>query len=150
MVAVDLSSEGGPLTEPIRSLATTLLDARPMARLACVNVLKTARIGLGTLTRNDGSPIHVHRLVDLKNWAAAMRLPADRLTFHVLEGHDPAEGLLTFARNNHVDHRIVSARGSGGVRRHLGSVSSAIVAEATCSVNVMRAVEPAQEHIAGT
>jgi len=79
-----------------------------------------------------------------------MRLPADRLTFHVLEGHDPAEGLLTFARNNHVDHRIVSARGSGGVRRHLGSVSSAIVAEATCSVNVMRAVEPAQEHIAGT
>jgi len=65
MVAVDLSSEGGPLTEPIRSLAATLLDARPMARLASVNVLKTTRIGLGTLTRNDGSPIHVNRLVDL-------------------------------------------------------------------------------------
>ena len=112
MVAVDLSSKGGPLTEPIQSLATTLLDARPMARLACVNVLKTARIGLGTLTRNDGSSIHVNRLVDLKNWAAAMRLSAERLIFHVLEGPDPAEVLLTLARNNHVDHRIVGARGS--------------------------------------
>jgi nucleotide-binding universal stress UspA family protein len=150
MVAVDLSSEGGPLTEPIQSLAATLLDARPMARLACVNVLKAARIGLDTLTKNDGSSIHVNRLVDLKNWAAAMQLPADRLTFHVLEGPDPAEVLLTFACNNHVDHRIVGARGSGGVRRYLGSVSTAIVAEATCSATVMRAVEPAQEHIAGT
>lgn len=150
MVAVDLSSEGGPLTEPIQSLATTLLDARPMARLACVNVLKTARIGLDTLTENDGSSIHVNRLVDLKNWAAEMRLPADRLTFHVLEGPDPAEVLLTFARNNHVDHLVVGARGSGGVRRYLGSVSTAIVAEATCSVTVVRAVEPAEEHLAGT
>jgi eukaryotic-like serine/threonine-protein kinase len=150
MVAVDLSSEGTPLTAPIQSLATTLLDARPMARLACVNVLKTARIGLDTLTENDGSSIHVNRLVDLKNWAAEMRLPADRLTFHVLEGPDPAEVLLTFARNNHVDHLVVGARGSGGVRRYLGSVSTAIVAEATCSVTVVRAVEPAEEHLAGT
>jgi nucleotide-binding universal stress UspA family protein len=125
MAPVDLSSEGGPLTEPIQSLATTLLDARPMARLACVNVLKTARIGLGTLTRNDGSSIHVNRLVELKNWAAAMRLSAERLTFHVLEGPDPAEVLLTLARNNHVDHRIVGARISG-VRRYLGSVSTAM------------------------
>ncbi len=150
MVAVDLSSEGTPLTAPIQSLATTLLDARPMARLACVNVLKTARIGLDTLTENDGSSIHVNRLVDLKNWAAEMRLPADRLTFHVLEGPDPAEILLTFARNNHVDHLVVGARGSGGVRRYLGSVSTAIVAEATCSVTVVRAVEPAEEHLSGT
>jgi serine/threonine protein kinase len=150
MVAVDLSSEGTPLTAPIQSLETTLLDARPMARLACVNVLKTARIGLDTLTENDGSSIHVNRLVDLKNWAAEMQLPADRLTFHVLEGPDPAEVLLTFARNNHVDHLVVGARGSGGVRRYLGSVSTAIVAEATCSVTVVRAVEPAEEHLAGT
>lgn len=150
MVAVDLSSEGTPLKAPIQSLATTLLDARPMARLACVNVLKTARIGLDTLTENDGSSIHVNRLVDLKNWAAEMRLPADKLTFHVLEGPDPAEVLLTFARNNHVDHLVVGARGSGGVRRYLGSVSTAIVAEATCSVTVVRAVEPAEERLSGT
>ncbi|MCU0883544.1 MAG: bifunctional serine/threonine-protein kinase/universal stress protein [Beijerinckiaceae bacterium] len=145
MVAVDLSSEGAPLTGPIQSLATTLLDARPMARLACVNVLKTARIGLDTLTENDGSSIHVNRLVELKNWAADLRLPAHRLTFHVLEGADPADVLLTFARNNHVDHLVVGARGSGGVRRYLGSVSTAIVAEATCSVTVVRAPDTREE-----
>lgn len=75
MVAVDLSSEGTALMEPIQSLTATLLESRPLARLACVNVLKTARIGLDTLTEADGSSIHVKRLVELKNWAAGMRLP---------------------------------------------------------------------------
>lgn len=141
MVAVDLSDEGAPLAGPIQALTGTLLDARPFSRLACVNVLKTARIGLDTLTEDDGSSIHVKRLVALKNWAVDMHVPPDRITFHVLEGPDPADVLLTFARNNHVDHLVVGARGSGGVRRYLGSVSTAIVAEATCSVTVIRAMD---------
>ncbi|KAF0231100.1 MAG: serine/threonine protein [Beijerinckiaceae bacterium] len=138
MVAVDLSSEGVPLAEALRDLVSRLLVTSPDSRLACVNVLKTARVGLDTLMEDDGTSIHVKRLVELKNWAAEMRLPPERITFHVLESPDPAEALLTFARNNHVDHLLVGARGSGGVRRYLGSVSTAVVAEAACTVTVVR------------
>lgn len=145
MVAVALSPEGAPLTERVQSLTAMLLEAKPLARLACVNVLKTARLGIDTMTEEDGTSTHVKRLVELKNWAAPMRLPPDRVTYHVLEAPDAAEILLSFARNNHVDHLIVGARGSGGVRRYLGSVSTAIVAEATCSVTVARVPSAPQE-----
>lgn len=138
MVAVDLSAEGEPLAAPVRDIVRRLLATAPDSRLACVNVLKTNTIGLDTLTNPDGSSIHVTRLVELKNWAAEMKMPPERITFHVLEGSDPAEALDTFARNNHVDHIIVGARGSGGVRRYLGSVSTALVAGAPCTVTVVR------------
>ena len=145
MAAIDLSPEGVPLAEALRDIVSRLLVTAPESRLACVNVLKTARIGLDTLTEDDGSSIHVKRLVELRHWAAEMRLPPERITFHVLEAPDPAEALLTFARNNHVDHLLVGARGSGGVRRYLGSVSTAIVAEAGCTVTVVRGAHPATD-----
>jgi eukaryotic-like serine/threonine-protein kinase len=138
MVAVDLASEQAGLAEALRDLVKRLLVTSPDSRLACVNVLKTAKIGLDTLVENDGTSIHVKRLVELKNWAAEMRLPPERITFHVLESPDPAHALRTFAHNNHVDHLLVGARGSGGVRRYLGSVSTAVVAEAACTVTVVR------------
>jgi eukaryotic-like serine/threonine-protein kinase len=138
MVAVDLSHEGAPVAQALRELTLRLLTTAPDSRLACVNVLKTNVIGLDELVDDEGASLHVKHLVELKAWAQEMRLPADRMTFHVLESSDPAEALQTFARNNHVDHMIVGARGSGGVRRYLGSVSTALVAQANCTVTVVR------------
>jgi serine/threonine protein kinase len=138
MVAVDLSEAGAKLNEPLRDFAQRLLATSPDSRLACVNVLRTAAIGLDRVMDDDGTSLHVKRLVELKAWAADMRLPPERITFHVIESSDPAEALSTFARNNHVDHLVVGARGSGGIRRYLGSVSTAIVAQAPCAVTVVR------------
>lgn len=138
MVAVDLSDQGEPLHEPLRDIVRRLLATTPDARLACVNVLKMAVIGLDTFTDESGESLHVKRLVELKAWAADMRLPPERITYHVLESSDPAQALTEFASKNHVDHLIVGARGSGGVRRYLGSVSTAIVAQAPCTVTVAR------------
>ncbi|MBU3730980.1 MAG: universal stress protein, partial [Beijerinckiaceae bacterium] len=39
---------------------------------------------------------------------------------------------------NNVDHIVLGARGSSTVRRYLGSVSSQIVAQAPCTVTVVR------------
>jgi nucleotide-binding universal stress UspA family protein len=147
MVAVDLSPEGRLLAEAVRDLVSRLLVTAPESRLACVNVLKTNLIGLDQLTAEDGSSLHVNRIVELRHWAEAMRLPPERITFHVLEASDAADALLDFARNNHVDHIIVGARGSGGVRRYLGSVSTAIVAAAPCSVTVVRGGEAEAEAV---
>jgi serine/threonine protein kinase/nucleotide-binding universal stress UspA family protein len=147
MVAVDLSEGGASLHEPLRDILRRLLATAPESRLACVNVLKTAVIGLDPLTTESGESVHVQRLVELRGWAVDMRLPPERITFHVLESADPAEAITSFARNNHVDHLVLGARGSGGVRRYLGSVSTAVVAEAPCTVTVAR-VPPAESEAA--
>ncbi len=140
MVAVDLSADGAPVDDALHDLVQRLLVTAPQSRLACVNVLKTALIGIDTLIENDGSSVHVNRLVQLKQWAEQLKLPPERITFHVLESPDPAKALLTFSANNAVDHLIVGARGSGGVRRYMGSVSTQLVAESTCSVTVVRSL----------
>jgi nucleotide-binding universal stress UspA family protein len=81
----------------------------------------------------------VQRLVELKEWARTLDLPADRVSFHVLDAADPAAALIDFARANHVDHIVISARGSSAWWRHLGSVSARVAAEAPCTVTVVRA-----------
>ena len=53
-----------------------------------------------------------------------------------------AGALADYARANRVDQIVIGARGSSSVRRFLGSVSSRVVAEAACTVTVVRA--PAQ------
>jgi nucleotide-binding universal stress UspA family protein len=47
--------------------------------------------------------------------------------------------LIEFARRNHVRQLITGARASSKARRFIGSVSAKIVAEAPCSVTVVRA-----------
>lgn len=55
-----------------------------------------------------------------------------------LEAPVPAAAILEYAVTNQVDHIIVGARANSGLRRYLGSVSSRVVAEAPCTVTVVR------------
>jgi len=66
--------------------------------------------------------------------------PAGRMTFHVLEAPDAAAAIVDYAHKNQVDHIVMGARSSGGLRRYLGSVSSRVVAESDCTVTVVRAL----------
>ena len=50
----------------------------------------------------------------------------------------PADAILDYAAHNDVGHIVIGARGSSALRRHLGSVSTEVVAEALCSVSVVR------------
>ena len=60
------------------------------------------------------------------------------MTYTVLESPEPAGALLDYARQAQVDHIVIGARGASAVRRYLGSVSSQVVAEASCNVTVVR------------
>ena len=55
-----------------------------------------------------------------------------------LKSTNPAEQIVAFARHNRVDHIVIGARGSSVLRRYLGSVSAHVVAEAPCTVTVVR------------
>ncbi len=78
----------------------------------------------------------------LKHWARpisqALELEDTRLTFHVLEAPDAATAIVEFAQKTQVDHIIMGARGNSALRRYLGSVSSQVVAQADCTVTVVR------------
>jgi len=79
----------------------------------------------------------VARLVAMRNWVQPLRLPASRAYFQISVGH-PANAIVEYARHHVVDYIIMGARGSSTVRRFLGSVSAKVVAEAPCSVTVVR------------
>lgn len=145
MVAVDLSPEMEELAHRLLTWVQRMLVIQPDARVACVNVIKTARIGLDPITTDDGENIHVARLVTLRAWAEKLDLPEERLTYTILEHSDPGRALLDYAANNHVDHILMGARGHSSTRRYLGSVSSQVVAEAPCSATVIRLAETANE-----
>ena len=91
--------------------------------------------------------------MQLKHWARPLEqllaigkdAPAGRVTFHVLEAPDAANAIVDYARKNQVDHIVMGARSSGGMRRYLGSVSAKVAAGADCSVTVVRTPAVASE-----
>lgn len=136
MAAVDLSpgmeTLNAALLETVQRLLTT-----SRARVACVNVRKVSRVVLDEPAHDDAHP-HLQRLIELKHWARPLMRNAERVTYHVFEAPEPAPALINYARNNLVDHIVIGARGSSTLRRYLGSVSTQVVAEAPCTVTVMK------------
>lgn len=141
LVAVDLSPEMESLSDQLFRAVKRMLVIQPDARVACVNVIKTARIGIDQTTDDAGNHLHVSRLVGLKAWAGGIDLPDDRLTYSILENSDPASAILDHAEAVEADHIMMGARGHSTTRRFLGSVSARVVAEAHCSVTVIRLPE---------
>ena len=139
------------LLDLLRETVRRIVATEPGARLACVSVMKTARIGMDELTDASGHSKHVKQLVGLKHWARpisqALALNDRRLTFHVLEAPDAGAAVIEFAKRTQVDHIVMGARGNSALRRYLGSVSAQVVAEAECTVTVVKV--PATERDAG-
>ncbi|MDO8281466.1 MAG: bifunctional serine/threonine-protein kinase/universal stress protein [Thermodesulfovibrionia bacterium] len=138
MAAVDTSARAEALSVTLRQAVQRIFYAGRNARLTCVTVRKTPLVGIDLGVDEAGRNLHVKSLIELKHWARGLEIPADRISFHVLEFPDPAAALVNYAASNHVDHIIIGARGSSAMRRFLGSVSSRVVAEAPCSVTVVR------------
>ena len=147
LAAVDVAGAEPALLESVREVALRLLKSEPGARLACLTVMRVHRIGMDDLLEPDGTSRHVKLLVELRHWARPLLRAAgfahgdaaSRITYHVLEAPDPAAAVVEYARRNQVDHIVLGARSSGRLRRHLGSVSARVAAEADCTVTVVRA-----------
>jgi protein-serine/threonine kinase len=110
----------------------------PDARLACLNVLKSSLLTIDNSLDESGHSIHVHRLVQLKDWGRTLDLAPDRVSYHVLEALDAGAAILEYVNANRVDHIVLGARTDSRFRNILGSVSAAIVQKAPCTVTVVR------------
>jgi nucleotide-binding universal stress UspA family protein len=142
VAAVDLAGGADALALAVRDHVVRVLETEKRARLACLTVLRTRLVGEDPERDRSGRSPYVSRLVALKDWAHPLALEEDRVSFHVLEAVDPGSAILDYVRLNRVDHVVMGARASSALRRHLGSVSSAVVAEAACTVTVVRLKEP--------
>jgi nucleotide-binding universal stress UspA family protein len=138
VAAVDLDADT-PLADALRDAVRRVLVTDPSARLACVHVLKTASLAIDTWEDAQGRNVHLQRMIELKHWARALPIDPTRITYHVLEGGDPGAALIEYARNNQIDHLLLGARGATPLRRYLGSTSTHVVAQAPCTVTVVRA-----------
>ncbi|TIQ38543.1 MAG: serine/threonine protein kinase [Mesorhizobium sp.] len=138
LAAVDLANGSDALAAEVLNETARVLAAREDSWLACVTVLKTEIIADTPAADESGRLIYLKRLVALKDWARPLHLPEDRISYHVLEAVSPADAILNYAEHNDVGHIVVGARSSSAIRRHLGSVSTKVVARALCSVSVVR------------
>ena len=140
VAALDLTNGAATLADNLRNITHRILQTQPGARLACLTIRKTNRIGMDEGIVQDGQNVHVKQLVELKHWARPLNIAPEKITFHVLEAHDPAAAIIDYAHNNSVDHIIIGSRGSSSIRRYLGSVSAQVVAEAECTVTVVKSL----------
>jgi serine/threonine protein kinase len=138
MAAIDLRPGHEALSEAVSLAVRHLITTEPGARLACINIIKVSLLHIDPTEGAQGRSMHLQRLIELKHWARELPLPSERITFHALEAVDTAAALIDFARTNSADHIVIGARASSALRRYLGSVSSRVVAEAPCTVTVVR------------
>jgi len=137
LVAVDLADRREALAEAMRAALRRALAAEPGLRVTLVAACPPPPFG------EETAPELAHgqqtaALIALRHWAHPLGLPAEKLRIHVAESTDPAGALLDYAAAHHADRIIVGARGHSALRRYLGSVSARVVAEAACSVTVVR------------
>src|SRR5690606_23592016 len=142
MVAIGIKTATPELDRKLLATVRRILLIEPGARLAVVSIMKVSRIAIEPLLDEHGNSLHVQQLVAIKHWARPLQqqlgLGEHRLTFHVLEAPDTAPAIFDFANKPQVGPVAMGARGTSALRRYLGSVSGQVVAEAECSVTVVR------------
>ena len=137
IVAIAPNEGNELLLEALRQAARNVLAAEPVCRIACVTVVPPAAGLNGEGEEGTATGRQIKRLVELRHWARPLDLPEERLTCHVLESDKPAAALVDYAKMNDVDQMLIGAPRGGSVRL-LAGVSAQLVAEAPCSVSVVR------------
>jgi serine/threonine protein kinase len=138
MVALDIPNADERLLLALRELVRRAVTADAHCRITCCTVEAPSILTEEDQTHELANSLHTQRLIEMRHWAQPLALSSEKLRFHVLDGNDPADALLDFARTHHVDQIIIGARGSSVLRRILGSVSTKVAAGALCSVTVVR------------
>jgi len=132
LVAIPPAQSDEPMLEAMREAARQVIAADDRCRIAGVTVVPPAA---SLSAEETATGRHIRQLVGLRAWAKALDLPEERLTLHVLESERPAAALVDYARMNDVERMLVGAPRSTRLFR---GVCSQVVAEAPCSVTVVR------------
>jgi nucleotide-binding universal stress UspA family protein len=138
LVAIGSAPADEALFEALRDAARRLIATVDQCRIACVTAVPPAATLSGERDEDTATGRHIKHLVNLRRWAKPLELPEERLTYHVLESEKPAAALIDYAKMNDVDQILIGASRSVASTRLFPGVSAQVVAEAPCSVTVVR------------
>jgi nucleotide-binding universal stress UspA family protein len=138
LVAIGPAQPDEAFFEALRDAARRLIAADDQCRIACVTAVPPAAALSGERDEDTATGRHIKHLVNLRRWAKPLQLPEERLTYHVLESEKPAAALIDYAKMNDVEQILIGAAKSGASTRLFPGVSAQVVADAPCSVTVVR------------
>jgi len=134
LVAIEPAQREDALFDALRDAARHRVASDDRCRIACITAVPPA----AALSDDTATGRHIKHLVNLRRWAKPLHLAEERLTYHVIESEKAAAALIDYARMNDVDHILVGAPRDGAATRLFRGVSAQVVAEAPCSVTVVR------------
>ncbi len=127
VVALDPAQTSAALAQALANAVRKFANSEPHSYFTFLHVLPS-----------EASVAAAQRLAELRHFADRLHLEPGRAFFQVMAGEEPAAAILEYARTHAVDYIILGARASSALRRYIGSVSARVVAEAPCSVTVVR------------
>jgi len=139
IAAIDTRQSDQELRERMQMTAKNVLLVYPEGRLVCLSTIASTPTFEGNQESQTASGIVRNHLVQLMEWAKPLKLPPERISYHVLEALDPATRIVEFAKDNEASLIII-----GGSHKLPNKVApwrtsmTKIVEEATCSVHIVR------------
>lgn len=139
IAAIDTRQSDEDLRERMQTTAMNLLQAYPESRLVCLSTIASTPTFEGNQESETASGIVRGHLVQLMEWAKPLKLPPERISYHVLEALDPASRIVDFAKDNDASLILIGASHKlpNKVTPWRTSMTK-IVEEAPCSVHIVR------------
>ena len=139
IAAIDTRQSDEDLRERMQTTAKNLLQAYPESRLICLSTIASTPTFEGNQESETASGIVRGHLVQLMEWAKPLKLPPERISYHVLEAMDPAARIVEFAKDNDAALILIGASHKlpNKVTPWRTSMTK-IVEEAPCSVHIVR------------
>ena len=139
IAAIDTRQSDQDLRERMQTTAKNLLQAYPESRLVCISTISSTPTFEGNQENETASGIVRGHLVQLMEWAKPLKLPPERISYHVLEALDPASRIVEFAKDNDASLILIGASHKlpNKVTPWRTSMTK-IVEEAPCSVHIVR------------
>ena len=139
LAAIDTRQSDEDLRERMQTTAKNLLQAYPESRLVCLSTIASTPTFEGNQESETASGIVRGHLVQLMEWAKPLKLPPERISYHVLEALDPASRIVEFAKDNDASLILIGASHKlpNKVTPWRTSMTK-IVEEAPCSVHIVR------------
>ena len=139
IAAIDTRQADDQLRDKMQTTAKNLLQAYPESRIVCISTISNTPTFEGSREFETASGIVRGHLVQLMEWAKPLKLPRERISYHVLEALDPANRIVEFAQDNDASLILI-----GASHRSINKVTpwrtsmTKIVEEAPCSVHIVR------------
>ena len=139
IAAIDTRQSDEDLRERMQITAKNLLHAYPESRLVCLSTISSTPTFEGNQENETASGIVRGHLVQLIDWTKPLKLPPERISYHVLEALDPASRIVEFAKDNDASPILIGASHKlpNKITPWRTSMTK-IVEEAPCSVHIVR------------